>query len=161
MREMPEMPPRLARALDREIARWVPPLTGIDAADMRQESLLVWWRVTERYDPTRGVSLQAYGRRRVLGRVQEMRGRATTDGRFAYYPLEERAVGATPPVEREVWVWSHVQQLPPRWAFVVERYYREEWTLMEIGQALEVSPERIGKIHRQALRRLRQVLEAG
>lgn len=153
---LPALPPNLDRALTRAIAATPLPLTGVDAADLRQEALLVWWHVTQRYDPTRGVPLQAYARRRVLGRVQDVRRQVTTGSRGAfvgYYPLD-REPTHTPPV-REVWLWRRVNRLPRRERTVIIRRYVSDWTVTQIARHLGVSRRRVFVLQRAALGKLR------
>lgn len=155
---LPELPPGLARAVAREIARWVPPLVGVDAADYRQEALLAWWQVQQRYDATRGWARATYGQHRVLGRVHDLRDWATHHGKMHYQRW--RDAPSVLPVEREVWLRRHINRLPARWRFVVIRYYWSGWTLQAIGRALGISESRALQLQRKALRALRTRLRA-
>lgn len=158
MPEMPALPPTLERALTRAIARWVPPLTGIDAADLRQEALLAWWQVTQRYDATRGVPVAAYAWPRVLGRVEDVRRQATPHSRRKGAYVEYVPLGRDPthtPAVREVWLWKVVNRLPARERYVIIRRYRSDWQIKQIARHLGVSPRRVDALHRTALRKLR------
>lgn len=153
------MPAGLARALDREIARWRPPLCGVDADDYRQEALLAWWQVQRHYDATRGCRLTTYAQYRVLGRVKDVREWATHAGKMHY--RQARVAPTVGPVEREVWLRRHVNRLPARWRFMVIRRYWSGWRLAAIGRALGISESRAVQIHQKALRALRAIIAPG
>lgn len=160
MPEMPALPQGLARALEREIARWRPPLCGMDADDYRQEALLAWWQVQSRYDATRGVKMATYAQHRVMGRVKDVRDWATHYGKMHYRRLRV-SPAVVLPVEREVWLRRDVNRLPARWRFVVIRRYWSGWTLKAIGRALGLSESRVFQIQQQALLALRGILAPG
>lgn len=170
---MEPLPAGLARALEREIARWVPPLTGVDAADYRQEALLAWWQAAQRYDPTRDATLATYGAYRLLGRVKDVRTGTTHAGHLHYWPLERRwgarrrvrrrrspLEGRLLQGEREIWIRQHVNRLRPRWRYVIIRVYWSAWPQARIARHLGVTQARVSQMHARTLQALRQTLTA-
>lgn len=164
----PPMPRRLARTLERRLSRHLAPLTGIDAADLRQEVSLQWWQASQRFDRARGVSLEAYASRRVLGCLSDIWDQATHHGHLHYVPLpmleatddsRRWLLPPVPPVEREVWLRRVVNRLP-RWPrYILIRAYWSEWPLAAIGRVMGVSESRVCQVRAQTLRHLRRALE--
>lgn len=52
-----------------------------------------------------------------------------------------------------------VEQLPARQKQVIALYYYENLTLLEIGQVLELSPQRIAQIKKSALEQMKKVMQ--
>ncbi|MGC8467652.1 MAG: RNA polymerase sigma factor FliA [Acidithiobacillus sp.] len=64
-------------------------------------------------------------------------------------------------VEFDRYLQAAIARLPEREQLVLSLYYREELTLREIGDVLEVTESRVSQILRQAVLRLRAAMHAG
>jgi RNA polymerase sigma factor for flagellar operon FliA len=53
-----------------------------------------------------------------------------------------------------------MKDLPPRYKAVIEDYYVGDKTMREIGETLKINESRVSQIHRAALGRMAQILEA-
>ncbi|GLC25079.1 sigma-70 family RNA polymerase sigma factor [Roseisolibacter agri] len=58
-------------------------------------------------------------------------------------------------VDQAARLWAAVDQLPSELAHIVRRYFRDDWTLKEIGLELGVSEARASQLRARALARLR------
>lgn len=58
------------------------------------------------------------------------------------------------------WVWQLVEQLTEREAQVIRAHYRQEQSFEEIAVAMQLTKGRISQLHRQALERIRKLLQA-
>ena len=55
---------------------------------------------------------------------------------------------------------SAIADLPPRYQAVIQHYYAGDKTMREIGEELEINESRVSQIHRAALERMQQSLQA-
>jgi RNA polymerase sigma factor for flagellar operon FliA len=55
---------------------------------------------------------------------------------------------------------SAMKELPPRYQAVIHYYYAGGKTMREIGEALHINESRVSQIHRAALERMAQSLQA-
>lgn len=85
-----------------------------------------------------------------------------------YTQLENKKCSASPEGSMEAALFKQemhdtlgqvVEQLPARQKQVIALYYYENLTLLEIGQVLELSPQRIAQIKKSALEQMKKVMQ--
>lgn len=158
---------------------------ALDAEDLVQAGAIAVLKARRRWDPKKGLNWRDYALARAgfamtdaardLDHVPRLeRYRAKRDGRTIRQVLsrEGQAVDvarqggdrATTPAAAELAgrrdLWAQLPRLlrDVRLAEVLERYYRRDETLLEIGQAMRLSESRTCQLHARALARLRSRL---
>lgn len=152
-----------ARQLSLRLVRRLPPSFNKD--DLFQQACLGLLDAASRWEPQLGVAFTVYARRRVMGSMLDSIRRRHWRAANAV-PLDEAAdVPAPDTVELQIERTQRARRarqavlnLPDRELRIVKRFYFQDATHIEIAPSLGVGANRVGQLHRQALRLLRPAL---
>jgi RNA polymerase sigma factor for flagellar operon FliA len=162
------------------LARRLP--QSIQADDLMQEGLIGLMQAAERFDESMGVHFEVYARRRVIGAMlSSIRRRfwreataESLDEKVTCWidcnrptvekprhdepasPQDLEADVAQKEEAREV--RRAVAELPKREVLILAQFYGGDLTHLQIAPALGIGGNRVGQLHRGALRRLRRDL---
>ncbi len=153
-----------ARGIARHVATLLP--TWFTADDLTGPVEIALVRLAASYDPARGIPFRAYASRRIYGacfdsvrrKEYRERGHRSTEGLQAISTLPSPEAQAS--AGERVQVWASVQRLPSRHAMVILAVYAGGMTLEQLATKVDVGSSRLSQIHHEALRMLRQELEA-
>ena len=138
-------------------------LFGADADDAAAEVFAAVYRALPRFEGRSALSTWVY---RIACRVivkSRRRLRRTEIASLDDPGVDAQAISpmqATEDVERDRLVWSAVAQLEPRQALAVELFYRRDWSVQQVAEAMECPENTVKTLLFRARNRLKGMLPA-
>jgi RNA polymerase sigma factor for flagellar operon FliA len=168
---------RLVRVLASRVLAGLPRGSGIEMSDLIQAGNIGLLQASRTFSSSGGASLAGYAKFRIRGEmldtVRRHVGRSqsaplmaaamsTEDGNLENRipaPAEQSPIGVLARTERARILRQEIERLPARYRAVVQLRYSSEFSLREIGAALQVNESRACQLHQNALGRLRRALK--
>lgn len=167
---------RLVRALAGRVHARLPRGCGIEMADLIQAGNIGLLQATQSFSPRSGTPLAGYAKFRIRGEMLDT-VRRNAGPRLANFNRQsdnpaddidlESRISAPPENsphhvaasrQRATILGQELRRLPPRYQTVVKLRYAREFSLREIGAALQVHESRACQLHQSALACLRRAL---
>lgn len=167
---------RLVRALAGRVHARLPRGCGIEISDLVQAGNIGLLQAARTYSPKSGTPLAGYAKFRIRGEMLDT-VRRNTEPRVVHFgrqfatgeeepdiesriaaPPEHSPHNVTARRQRASILDQEVDRLPPRYRTVVRLRYSRDFSLREIGAALNVHESRACQLHQSALGYLRRAL---
>ena len=138
-------------------------LSGADADDAAAEVFAAVYRALPRFEGRSALSTWVY---RIACRVivksqHRHRSTGTPLAEPGVDPSAKSPMQAASEEERDRAIWLAVAQLEPRQAMAVELFYRREWNVQQVAEAMACPENTVKTLLFRARRRLKQLLPGG